>query len=52
MPLMVVLYSTNDGHIGLQSIGVNPLRRNQLSGMYVKDGTTTVHDWIGMVPAH
>ena len=41
---------TADNHILMQQAGIHPIRRNSDSGNYVKDGTTTEHDWIGFVP--
>lgn len=40
-PSANLLYSTNDGHIGYATIGSFPLRKNVLTGMYIKDGTTS-----------
>lgn len=47
---MNLVFITNDGHIGLQTIGSYPIMNNQAeeSG-FVKDGTTSKHDWIGML---
>lgn len=46
---MNLLYSTVDGHIGYQQLGSYPIRKNHQSGMYIKDGTTTAEDWVGLV---
>jgi acyl-homoserine lactone acylase PvdQ len=48
-PNMNFLYATKDNHIGYSSIGTIPLRRNPNSGIYVKDGSTSEHDWIGKI---
>ena len=41
---------TRDGHIGYQQLGRYPLRANPESSLYIKDGSTTEHDWLGFVP--
>jgi hypothetical protein len=41
---------TADNHIILQQSGMHPIRRNVESGIFIKDGTTTIHDWVGIVP--
>ena len=41
---------TRDGHIGYQQMGAYPIRANPESGLYIKDGTNTHHDWRGFVP--
>jgi acyl-homoserine lactone acylase PvdQ len=46
---MNFLYATRDNHIGYSSIGTIPLRRNPNSGIYIKDGSTSEHDWIGKI---
>lgn len=46
-----IMAITADNHILMQQAGIHPLRRNSESGNYVKDGTTTEHDWVGIVPA-
>jgi penicillin amidase len=43
-------FITRDGHIGYQQLGRYPIRANPESGLYIKDGTTTDHDWLGFVP--
>ena len=35
----------------MQQSGLQPIRRNNQAGTYIKDGTTTEHDWVGLVPA-
>lgn len=45
-----LLAITSDNHIIMQQSGLQPIRRNIDSGNYVKDGTTTEHDWVGVVP--
>jgi penicillin amidase len=45
-----ILAITADNHIITQQSGIHPIRRNAESGTYIKDGTTTEHDWIGLVP--
>lgn len=46
-----MLVITSDNHIITQQSGMYPIRRNVESGNYVKDGTTSEHDWVGIVPA-
>ncbi len=46
---MNALYATKDNHIGYVAIGSLPKRRNHLSGLYIKDGSTSDHDWIGLI---
>lgn len=46
------VFITNDGHIGYQQLGRYPIRRDPSSAHFVKDGSTTEHDWLGFVPAH
>lgn len=41
---------TADNHIVMQQSGLHPIRRNVESGTYIKDGTTSLHDWVGLVP--
>jgi acyl-homoserine lactone acylase PvdQ len=41
---------TSDGHIGYQQLGRYPIRANPESGLFIKDGSTTDHDWRGFVP--
>lgn len=41
---------TADNHILMQQAGLHPIRKNSDSGNYIKDGTTTEHDWIGFIP--
>jgi hypothetical protein len=48
-PNMNVLYSTSDKHIGYIAIGSLPVRRNPFSGGFIKDGSTTLHDWIDLI---
>ncbi len=48
-PNMNALYATKDNHIGYVAIGSLPVRRNQQSGLFVKDGTTFEHDWAGLI---
>lgn len=45
-----ILAITSDNHIISQQSGLHPIRRNVESGYYLKDGTTTEHDWVGIVP--
>lgn len=44
-----LLVITADNHIITQQSGLHPIRRNPESGNYVKDGTTSEHDWVGIV---
>lgn len=46
-----LIFATIDGHIGYQMLGSYPLRVNNDYGNFVKDGTTTAFDWIGLLPA-
>lgn len=48
-PNMNALYATIDNHIGYTAIGSLPIRRNRDSGNFIKDGTTTEHDWVGLI---
>ena len=48
---MVINYITKDDHYGAQSIGPSVLRRNPQYGAYVKDGTSSEYDWIGILPS-
>ena len=43
-------FLTRDGHIGYQQLGRYPIRANHESALYIKDGSTTDHDWLGFVP--
>jgi acyl-homoserine lactone acylase PvdQ len=45
-----MLVITADNHIITQQSGLYPIRRNPESGNYVKDGTTSEHDWVGILP--
>jgi penicillin amidase len=49
LPVLNLIYSTKDDHIGYQAVGVVPIRRNPHSGMYVKDGSLSDHDWVGFI---
>lgn len=31
------------------SVGVIPIRKNLHSGMYIKDGTSSENDWVGLI---
>lgn len=42
--------ATADNHIAYRQMGTNPIRRDYKSGSYVKDGTTSKHDWLGFMP--
>jgi penicillin G amidase len=44
---MIVI--TADNHIAVQQAGLQPIRRNSDSGNYIKDGSTSEHDWVGVV---
>jgi penicillin amidase len=46
-----IIAVTIDNHTVMQQSGVHPIRRAVKSGNYIKDGTTTEHDWVGLVPA-
>jgi penicillin amidase len=35
----------------MQQGGLHPIRRNPATGNYIKDGTTSDHDWVGVVSA-
>lgn len=43
------VYITKDNHIGYMSVGVIPIRKNIHSGMYIKDGTSSENDWVGLI---
>ena len=45
-----ILTATKDNHLFMQQTGVHPIRHNPETGSYIKDGTTTEHDWVGIVP--
>jgi len=36
-----VIFMTKDGHIGYQQLGLFPIRKNEYTGNFIKDGTTT-----------
>lgn len=40
---------TADNHILMQQSGLQPIRHNSDSGNFIKDGTTTDHDWVGVL---
>ncbi|MGZ3480995.1 MAG: penicillin acylase family protein, partial [Myxococcaceae bacterium] len=46
-----VLYADVDGHIGFRAAGVLPLRAPGDDGRTPLDGSSTVHDWSGYLPA-
>ena len=49
-PSINFVFITNDGHIGLQNIGSYPIAPYQSDmGGYIKDGTTSKYDWVGML---
>lgn len=48
-PNMNALYSTRDNHIGYIAIGSLPLRKNHESGLFIKDGSTSENDWMGLI---
>lgn len=43
------LFITKDDNLMMQDAGTHPIRRNPDSGNYIKDGSTSQHDWIGIV---
>ena len=45
-----MIAATVDNHICYQQLGTNPIRSTYKSGRYVKDGTSSKHDWKGMMP--
>lgn len=47
-----IVYITIDDHIGYTQLGKYPLRSNSIQAGYIKDGTTTDHDWLGFLPGH
>lgn len=49
-PSINMVFITADNHIGLQVIGSYPIApyQEEMSG-YVKDGTTSKYDWVGML---
>jgi len=49
-PSLSILVATVDNHICYQQLGNNPIRPNYDAGYLIKDGTTTKHDWLGMMP--
>lgn len=49
MPILNIIYITKDDHIGYQAVGSIPLRKNHHSGMYIKDGSVSDHDWVHFV---
>jgi acyl-homoserine lactone acylase PvdQ len=46
---MNAIYATIDNHIGYVAIGSLPMRRNQVSGNFIKDGKVSDHDWVGLI---
>ncbi len=46
-----MLIITADNHILFQQSGLNPVRRNYRAGSYIKDGTNSENDWLGIMPA-
>ena len=48
-PSFSMLVATADNHIIYRQTGANPIRSDSSSGNYVKDGTTSEHDWLGFV---
>ena len=42
--------ATADNHICYQQMGNNAIRPSYRAGRYVKDGTSSKHDWKGMMP--
>lgn len=44
-----MLLATADNHIFYRQGGVNPIKHNFDAGYFVKDGTTSQHDWVGFV---
>jgi penicillin G amidase len=49
-PSLSILVSTVDNHICYVQLGNNPIRPNYDAGSFIKDGTTTEHDWKGLMP--
>lgn len=43
------LAATADNHILYQHAGPSPIRNNVKSGSYVKNGTSSEHDWLGFL---
>ena len=46
-----MIAATADNHICYQQLGSNPIRSSYQSGRYVKDGTSSKHDWKGLMPS-
>lgn len=47
-----IVYITNDNHIGYTQLGKYPLRNDAHHSSYIKNGTTTDHDWLGFLPKY
>lgn len=47
-----IVYMTIDDHIGYTQLGKYPLRSSDIQAGYIKDGTTTEHDWLGFLPKY
>ena len=47
-----IVYITIDNHIGYNQLGIYPIRSNAIQASYIKDGTTTDHDWLGFLPKY
>jgi penicillin G amidase len=48
-PSFSMLAATADNHIFYRQAGVNPIKKNYESGNFIKDGTTSTHDWLGFM---
>ena len=50
-PSISMLFATVDNHICYQQMGNNPIRQDYHAAGYVKDGSTSKYDWLGIMPA-
>lgn len=48
-PNFNLLYFTKDDHIGYVAVGAVPIRANIRDGNYIKDGSNSSNDWIGLI---
>lgn len=45
-PALTIVYATSDGDIGFYGYGRLPITNEPLHGVFIKDGTTSAHDWV------
>jgi penicillin G amidase len=49
-PSLSMVTATADNHICYFQLGNNPVRRNYRSGCYLKNGSSSRNDWLGLMP--